>query len=125
MKKFNVPILFFLSFILQIISCYWFLGKNYDLSFFLFSGLSTITATLLAYALVYYFSLDSGESRSNSEIKIGFTVAYSLIITIFILFLFLFTENKIYTNNLIAINSLILSIYGRQIFNKEIKKSKI
>lgn len=125
MKNISIPVLFFISVILQIISCYIFLGKNSELSFLLTSGLSSVTATFLAYALVYYFSLDQGEDkRSKSDIKKGFTVLNTLLIIIFVLFLFLLADENIYRNNVIAINGIILSIYGRQILNKEIQNFK-
>lgn len=125
MKRLNIPILFYLSFFLQIISCYLFLGKNSKISFLLTSGLSSVAATFLAYALVYYFTLDQGDGkRSTSDIKTGFTVANTLLILIFVLFLFLLADENIYRNNVIAINGIILSIYGRQILNKEIQNFK-
>lgn len=125
MKNISIPVLFFISVILQIISCYIFLGENSELNFLLTSGLSSVTATFLAYALVYYFSLDQGEDkRSNSDIKKGFTVLNTLLIITFVLFLFLLADENIYRNNVIAINGIILSIYGRQILNKEIQNFK-
>lgn len=124
MKKINIPILFFISIILQIISCYMFLGRNSEISFYLVSGLGSLTATFLAYALIYYFTFDYGEKRSNSDIKMGFTILFTLIISVFILFLFLLADKHAYGIQVIGLNGIILSIYGRQILNKEIQNFK-
>ncbi|WP_131726165.1 hypothetical protein [Chryseobacterium sp. Leaf405] len=124
MKNISIPILFFLSVILQIISCYIFSGKNSEFSFFLISVLSSFTATFLAYALIYYFTFDSGEKRSTSDIKIGFTTCHYIIISVFVIFLFILPYNKLYENQTIGINGIILAIYGRQILNKELNNIK-
>lgn len=125
MKKISIPVLFYLSFFLQIISCYLFLGKNSKISFLLASGLSSVSATFIAYALVYYFTLDQGDGkRSKSDIKMGFTVANSLLVSIFVLFLFLFADENTLHNSVTIVNGSILSIYGRQILNKEIQNFK-
>lgn len=125
MKKISIPVLFYLSFFLQIISCYLFLGKNSKISFLLASGLSSVSATFIAYSLVYYFTLDQGDGkRSKSDIKMGFTVANSLLVSIFVLFLFLFADENTLHNSVIIVNGSILSIYGRQILNKEIQNFK-
>lgn len=124
MKKLKVPVLFFLSILLQIISYYIFSEKNSQVSFFLLSALSSVTATFLAYSLIYYFTFDIGKKRSISDIKIGFTISHYLIISIFVIFLFILTYNKLYQNQAIAINGIILAIYGRQILNKELNNKK-
>lgn len=119
MKSINIPILFFISIFVQIISCYLFLGEDLNLSYLLISGLCTITATCLAYSLVYYFSLNSGESKNNSEIKLGFTITFQLVISTFVIFLMILL--KVESNYTTVLNPIILTIYGRQIVNKEIK----
>lgn len=124
MKNISIPILFFVSIILQIISCYLFLGKNSEISFSIISALGSFTATFLAYALIYYFTFNSGEKRSESDIKIGFTVCHYLIISTFVVFLFLLLDNTLYKNTAIGLNGIILGIYGRQILNKELKRFK-
>lgn len=121
MKNISIPVLFFISIVLQIVSCYLFLGKKSEISFSIVSGLGSFTATFLAYTLIYYFTFNSGEKRSESDIKIGFTVCYYLIISTFVVFLFLLLDHTLYKNTAIALNGIILSIYGRQILNKEIK----
>lgn len=124
MKNISIPVLFFISIVLQIVSCYLFLGKNYEISFFLVSGLGSLTATFLAYALIYYFTFDSGEKRSESDIKIGFTVCHYLIISTFVVFTFLLLDNTLYKNTAIGLNGIVLAIYGRQILNKELSNKK-
>ncbi len=120
MRKISIPVLFFLSIILQIISCYLFFGNNNKISYLYISILPTITATFLTYAALYYFILQKDKQRNKSELKFGFTFFYFLIISLFTLFLFLLVDNKLYSNAILA-NAIILTIYGRQIFNKEIK----
>lgn len=117
MKNTSIPILFLISIFLQIISCYLFLAESY-LSYLLIAGLCTITATCLAYSLVYYFSLDSGESKNNSEIKLGFTLTFLLVISTFVIFLMVLL--KVESNYTTVLNPIILTVYGRQIMNKEI-----
>lgn len=124
MKNISIPVLFFISIVLQIVSCYLFLGKNSEIRFSIISALGSFTATFLAYALIYYFTFNSGEKRSESDIKIGFTTCHYLIISVFVLFLFILPDNKLYENQAIAFNGIILGIYGRQILNKELKNIK-
>lgn len=124
MKNISIPVLFFISIVLQIVSCYLFLGKNSEISFSIISALGSFTATFLAYALIYYFTFNSGEKRSESDIKIRFTTCHYLIISVFVLFLFIIPDNKLYENQAIAFNGIILGIYGRQILNKELKNIK-
>lgn len=124
MKNISIPVLFFISIVLQIISCYLFLGKNSEISFSIISALGSFTATFLAYALIYYFTFNSAEKRSESDIKIGFTTCHYLIISVFVLFLFILPDNKLYENQVVAFNGIILGIYGRQILNKELKRFK-
>jgi len=124
MKNISIPVLFFISIVLQIISCYLFLGKNSEIIFSIISALGSFTATFLAYALIYYFKFNSGEKKSESDINIGFTTCHYLIISVFVLFLFILPDNKLYENQAIAFNGIILGIYGRQILNKELKRFK-
>lgn len=124
MKNISIPVLFFISIVLQIVSCYLFLGKNSEIRFSIISALGSFTATFLAYALIYYFTFNSGEKRSESDIKIRFTTCHYLIISVFVLFLFILPDNKLYENQAIAFNGIILGIYGRQILNKELKNIK-
>lgn len=122
MKNINIPILFFVSIFLQIISCYLFLGESLNLSYLLIAGLCTITATCLAYSLVYYFSLHSGESKNNSEIRLAFTIIFLLVISIFVIFLMVLLKvERSYTT---VLNPIILTIYGLQIVKKEISNIK-
>jgi len=124
MKNISIPVLLFISIVLQIVSCYLFLGKNSEISFSIISALGSFTATFLAYALIYYFTFSSGDKRSESDIKIAFTVCHYLIISTFVVFLFLLIDNSLYKNTAIGLNGIILAIYGRQILNKEIKNLK-
>lgn len=124
MKNISIPILFFISIVIQIVSCYLFLEEKSEISFSIISGLGSFTATFLAYALIYYFTFNSGEKRSESEIKIGFTICHYLIISTFVVFLFLLLDNTLYKNIAIGLNGIILSIYGRQILNKELNNKK-
>lgn len=121
MKKISIPILFFLTIIFQIISCYLFLGNKVKVSYLFISVIPSITATFLSYASLYYITVYKSKEEINSDIKVGFTIYYFLIIFTFMLLLFLLVDNKLYSNAIFS-NAIILTIYGRQILNKEIKK---
>ncbi|MDQ0593568.1 ABC-type multidrug transport system permease subunit [Chryseobacterium ginsenosidimutans] len=122
MKRLNVPILFLLSLIIQIIFSYLFIGNNPKISFFIIAAISNITSTFLSYSMLYYISKSKDEHSNESEIKIGLTTFYFVITNVFMVFLFFLIDQSFNFLYLIVINSIILTVYGRQIINKEIKQ---
>lgn len=121
MKNISIPILFFISVILQIISCYIFLGSASKFEFLGVSVFSTILSTTVVYSILYFISKSKSEYLDSiSEVKVGVTVFTIIIIsflTVYLINLLKYTSNFEY---LITVNILILSIYTRQIINKEI-----
>ena len=120
MKSLNIPVLFLSTLIIQIIFYYLFLGKESPLKFFTIALVCSIVSTLLSYSMLYYIGKNKDEYSQKTEIKIGLTTFHFILINLFIFFVFSLLQESI--NYLILINSLVLTMYGRQIVNKEINE---